>query len=90
MPTAADVRAAALAGSGPRRTEVPPDATSEPFFVLVDDVPDEIGLRVDLDTRYVAPADAEAYVRELAAVVVAAALDPAAAPAVPGPVRPAG
>lgn len=79
MPTAADVRAARAAG-GLRWSETPLDPSSEPFFVTVDDVPDEIDLRVSLDTRYVAPADAEAYARELEAVTVAAALEPAVRP----------
>ncbi|HVQ90889.1 MAG TPA: condensation domain-containing protein [Mycobacteriales bacterium] len=77
VPTAADIRAA-LPASWVRWSQTPFDPASEPFFVYVNDVPGTIDLRVSLDTRHVAPADAEAYVRELEAAAVAAALDPTA------------
>ncbi|MEN3361610.1 MAG: hypothetical protein V7637_5592 [Mycobacteriales bacterium] len=77
VPTAADVRAA-LPASSLHWSPTPFDPASEPFFVYLNDVPGTVDLRVSLDTRYVAPADAEAYVRELEASAVEAALDPAA------------
>lgn len=76
VPTAADVRAA-LADSSLRWLETPFDPGSERFFVHVNPVPGTVDLRVTMDAWWVAPADAEAYVRELEAVTVGAALDPA-------------
>jgi hypothetical protein len=91
VPTPTDIEAARPA-SWVRWPETPSDSPSEPFFVLVDDVPGVIDLRVSLDTRYVDPADAEAYVREFEAVTVAAALDGQRGPTVGAaqPVRLAG
>lgn len=79
-PTAAQV-AAALPDSWLRWSPTPFDPASEPFVVAVNDVPATADLRVSLDTQAVAPADAEAYVREFEAAAVAAALSPAATPA---------
>ncbi len=75
-PAAADVRAA-LPGTSLRWLETPFDPGSEHFFVHVNPTPDTIDLRITLDAGWVDPADAEAYVRELEAVAVGAALDPA-------------
>jgi hypothetical protein len=76
VPTCADVRAA-LPRTSVRWLQTPFDPGSERFFVHVNPVPDAVDLRVTMDTWYVSPADAEAYVRELEAVAVGAALDPA-------------
>jgi hypothetical protein len=54
---------------GPTWTTNP--ATSEPFFVTVDDDPTVLDLRVNIDTTHVTPDRTEAYLRELAS-----ALDP--------------
>jgi hypothetical protein len=50
----------------------------ESLFVHIDDVPDTVSASVFVDTHRVSAADAEACLRELEAVAVAAALDPAA------------
>jgi hypothetical protein len=78
VPTARDVLAA-LPGSSVRWLETPFDPGSEHFFMHVNPVPDTVDLRITLDSGYVPPPAAEAYVRELEAVTVAAALDPAMA-----------
>ncbi|MEN3357273.1 MAG: hypothetical protein V7637_1255, partial [Mycobacteriales bacterium] len=82
VPTAADVRAALRSGWR-RWSPTPFEPTSEPFFVHVSGAAGTVDLRVSLDTGYVAPADAEAYLREFEASAVAAALDPAATTGVP-------
>jgi hypothetical protein len=76
VPTAQDIRAA-LPRTWLRWLDSPFDPGSERFFVHVNPVPDAVDLRVTMDTWWVPPADAEAYVRELETVTVGAALDPA-------------
>lgn len=76
VPTAGEIRAA-RSQSWLRWLETPFDPGSERFFVHVNPEPDVVDLRVTMDSWYVNPADAEAYVRELEAVAVGAALDPA-------------
>jgi hypothetical protein len=76
VPTAADVQAARPDG-WLRWQDTPSDPSSERFFVYVRPAPGAVELQVNLDSRYVPPADAEAYLRELEAVAVAAATDPA-------------
>jgi hypothetical protein len=71
------------------------DTTFERMFLHVSDAPDRIVLTVCGDTRYVTPEDMEACVRQMEAIVVAAATGPGAAgpdtPARPdrAPARPA-
>jgi hypothetical protein len=76
VPTRQDVEAA-RSRTSLRWLETPFDPGSERFFVHVNPVPGVVDLRVTMDTWYVSPADAEAYVRELETVTVGAALDPA-------------
>jgi len=72
------------------------DTPFEPMFLHVSDLPDRVVLTICGDTHYVAPDDMEAYVRQMEAIVVAAAgdpdpaADPDAAPnPAPGPDTPA-
>jgi hypothetical protein len=79
-PTPARLRAASGETTLAWRTRT--DAPSERFFLNVEDVPGLISLTVQIDTHAVAPADLTALLREMEAVAVAAALDPASPPAV--------
>lgn len=84
VPTAADVEAAAGTGTLTWRTRT--DKPNERLFVNADDATDAtdaIHLSAWIDTQYLAPADLEAVLREMEAVAVAAALDPAEPTGVP-------
>ncbi|GAA1762488.1 condensation domain-containing protein [Luedemannella helvata] len=75
LPTAADVTAASATTTFTWRTRT--DQPSERLFVHVEDATDDIYLSAWTDTRYLAPGDLEAVLREMEAVAIAAALDPA-------------
>jgi hypothetical protein len=75
VPTVAEVRAA-LPGST-LRWEKRLDRFDHALFIHIDDTPEAIDFFVCADTHRLSPADLEALVRGLEAVVVAAAIDPA-------------
>jgi hypothetical protein len=54
------------------------DLPNERCYLHVNNVPDTVNYELRVDTRYVSPADMEAFLRGLETVVVEAAFDPAA------------
>jgi hypothetical protein len=52
------------------------DDPFERLFVHIDDVPDTMQITVFMDTHFVSPADAEAFLHGMEEVAVEAALDP--------------
>jgi hypothetical protein len=87
IPTTAEVCAAVARST--LRWERRLDRFDHALFIHVNDVPETIDFLICADTHRVAPADMELLVRGLEAVVVEAALDPAAAPGIrslPAPV----
>ncbi|WP_432989370.1 condensation domain-containing protein [Dactylosporangium sp. CA-233914] len=75
VPTAADVTAALGTSTFTWRTRT--DKPNERLFVHAEDATDVVELSAWTDTRYLSPGDLEAVLREMEAVAVAAALDPA-------------
>jgi hypothetical protein len=59
------------------------DEPTENLFVHVNDVTDTVDITAQIDTHHISPADAEALLREIEAVAVAAAFDGAAPSGVP-------
>jgi Condensation domain len=55
----------------------PTDQPDEPFFVSVENVPGTIAWSVNFDTNYLSPARVEAFLREMEAILISAAFDPA-------------
>jgi hypothetical protein len=76
VPTPAQVREA-LPGSTFRWDERQDDQPYDSLFLTVDEVPEAIAMSVFTDTHRIAPAGVEACVREMEALAVAAAFDPA-------------
>lgn len=54
------------------------DDPFERLFVHLDDAPDAVRIAIQMDTHFLSPADGEAFIREMEAVAVEAAYDPAA------------
>lgn len=76
-PTSAQVEAA-LPDSRLVWRDTPIDPSSERFFLHFNDVGGAIDIRLTVDTEHLSVADAETCVRELEAITVRSALDPAA------------
>jgi hypothetical protein len=83
-PTPAQVRAA-LPRTTFRWLQQQDHRPYDPLFVTVEDVPDTAEIEVATDLHRLPPADAQACVRGIEEVAVAAALDPAARTRVPAP-----
>ncbi|MEN3359410.1 MAG: hypothetical protein V7637_3392 [Mycobacteriales bacterium] len=76
-PTRAEVEAA-LPDSTVGWRDVPVDPASERFFLHLNDVDGAVDIRLSADTRYLPATGVEACAREMEAIAVRAALDPAA------------
>jgi hypothetical protein len=76
LPAPAQARAA-LADSSFVWEHKQDDKPYEPLFIHVESAPDTMALTANGDTHYISPADMEACLREIEAVAVAAAEDPA-------------
>jgi hypothetical protein len=77
-PTAAQVRAARPASTF-RWDEQQDEHGYDPLFVSVEDTPDGVAVHVGFDTHHITPDDAEACLRQMEAIGVAAATDPSGA-----------
>jgi hypothetical protein len=75
-PTPAQIRAALGGGHTSLRWTIRQDDPFERLFVHIDDVPDTMQITVFMDTHFVSPADAEAFLHGMEEVAVEAALDP--------------
>ncbi|HEX4724621.1 MAG TPA: condensation domain-containing protein [Pseudonocardiaceae bacterium] len=74
VPTADDVRAALPLSV--ERFDRRSDKTTRKLFVNIDDIPGAMDVMMRADTRYLAPPDVSRCLREMEAVVVAAATEP--------------
>ncbi|MGI5184093.1 condensation domain-containing protein [Dactylosporangium sp. CA-152071] len=74
-PTPDQIREALSGGDTTFRWTIQQDDPFERLFVHIDDVPDTIQITVFMDTHFVSPGDAEAFLRGMEEVAVEAALD---------------
>ncbi|MEV0566768.1 condensation domain-containing protein [Dactylosporangium sp. NPDC050588] len=74
-PTPDQIREALCGGNTTFRWTIQQDDPFERLFVHIDDVPDTIQITVFMDTHFVSPGDAEAFLRGMEEVAVEAALD---------------
>ncbi|MET7395148.1 condensation domain-containing protein [Dactylosporangium sp. NPDC005572] len=74
-PTPAQIREALAGGRTTFRWTIQQDDPFERLFVHIDDVPDTIQITVFMDTHFVSPGDAEAFLYGMEEIAVEAALD---------------
>ncbi|MEV4516099.1 condensation domain-containing protein [Dactylosporangium sp. NPDC049525] len=80
-PTPAQIHEALSGGHTTFRWTVRQDDPFERLFVHIDDVPDTMQITLFMDTHFVSPGDAEAFLHRMETVAVEAALDMAPQPA---------